>query len=375
MIATLAIRNLVHDRARLAATVLGVGLSIVLVTVQLGLILGFDRTISNVLDRAAVDLWIVPSGTSSFDDGGGLDEGERYRALSVAGVVGVAPMLVGFAEWRRPTGGTLSVILVGADPNVGVLDNRSLISGQPRDLLSPSAVIVDTSYRDDLGVAGVGSDAAIEGQKARVVGLTANIRSFTTAPYVFASLEQARRYFGSAAGRATYLAVTLTPGADADRVQAELKARLDGVEVISPAEFRLRNVLRWLLDTGAGLALLAGAALALVVGSVIVTQILYASVHDHAREYATLRAIGASRWYLRKIILWQAVFSALFGYGFAFLCGLSITSLSAGSATPIVVSAPLLALLLVLTLAMCVASALFAINKVVHVDPMDVLVR
>ena len=121
MIATLAFRNFLHDRTRCVIVVAGLATSIALVSIQLGVLLGFDRMISAVLDHAHADLWIVPQGTTTFDDSGTLDTGERYFALSNADVASVAPVMVGYAEWRRPTGGTTSVIVVGADPDTGVL--------------------------------------------------------------------------------------------------------------------------------------------------------------------------------------------------------------------------------------------------------------
>src|SRR5882757_1351090 len=74
LIFTLASRNLCHDRVRFIATVVGIVFSIVLVTVQAGLYLGFGRTVTTMIDHATGDQWIVPSGTKSFEDPSLLDE-------------------------------------------------------------------------------------------------------------------------------------------------------------------------------------------------------------------------------------------------------------------------------------------------------------
>ena len=60
--------------------------------------------------------------------------------------------------------------------------------------------------------------------------------------------------------------------------------------------------------------LIAGAVLAIIVGIVVVAQTLYASTKEHLNEFATLRALGASSGFIRKVILWQAVLSAIMGY-------------------------------------------------------------
>src|ERR1051325_7944434 len=82
----LASRNLFHDRLRFIATVIGIVFSIVLVTVQLGLYLGFGRMVTTMIDHASGQLWIVPAGTKSFEDPSQLDERTRFQALSVEGV-------------------------------------------------------------------------------------------------------------------------------------------------------------------------------------------------------------------------------------------------------------------------------------------------
>ena len=85
------------------------------------------------------------------------------------------------------------------------------------------------------------------------------------------------------------------------------------VEVLTPAEFRERSRTFWLFGTGAGAALFAGAVLGVIVGTVVVAQTLYASTKEHLNEFATLRAIGSSRHYIYRVIIWQAVLSAVIG--------------------------------------------------------------
>ena len=69
-----------------------------------------------------------------------------------------------------------------------------------------------------------------------------------------------------------------------------------------------------MFNTGAGAALIMGAALGIIVGVVIVAQTLYASTKDHLNEFATLRALGASASYIHAVILIQALLSAVMGY-------------------------------------------------------------
>ena len=147
------------------------------------------------------------------------------------------------------------------------------------------------------------------------------------------------------------------------------------VEVLTPAEFRERSRTFWLFGTGAGAALFAGALLGVIVGTVVVAQTLYASTKEHLNEFATLRAIGSSRQYIYKVIIWQAVLSAVIGFSLAALAGDAVVRLTAGTALPIVITPGLMAGLFLLTLVMCIGSSIAAIVQVTRIEPAVVFTR
>jgi len=375
MIGIIALKNLLHDPARFLATAAGIGLSFVLVTVQLGLLAGFDRTISAMIDHAKADLWIVPAGTAAFDDPALLESTQRYAAAIVRGVRRVTPMLVGFAEWRKPGGGSATVIVVGSDPKTGAIEPWNVSSGRSYDLKAPDAVAIDASYAQQLGVSKLGDIARIEGLKARVAVTTNGIRSFTTSPYVFTSLSQARAFLSADASRTSYLAVELSHGADAAIVRERIASKLPNVEVLTSAEFRRRNVERWLLETGAGIALLAGAGLAVLVGSVTMMQSLYTSVNDHRKEFATLRAMGSSKRFLMSVVACQAGICTLAGCALALIGNIGVIAISAISSLPIQITPSLMLALGTAAALMSLVAAFAAAVRVGRVDPAEVFAQ
>jgi len=375
MIGIIALKNLLHDPGRFLATAAGVGLSFVLVTVQLGLLVGFDRTISAMIDHARADLWIVPAGTAAFDDPASLESTQRYSAAIVQGVKRITPMLVGFAEWRKPGGGSTTVIVIGSDPKTGAIEPWSLSSGTPHDLKAPDAVAIDTSYAQQLGVGKRGDIARIEGLQARVAATTSGIRSFTTSPYIFTSLSQARAFLSADASRVSYLTVELSPGADAALARERIASRLPNADVLTPAEFRRRNVERWLLETGAGIALLAGAGLAVLVGSVIMMQSLYASVNEHRKEFATLRAMGSSKRFLMSVVVCQAGLCTLAGGVLALIGNIGVLAIAAMSDLPIQITASSVLAVGTAAALMSLIAATAAAAKVGRVDPASVFAQ
>jgi len=174
----------------------------------------------------------------------------------------------------------------------------------------------------------------------------------------------------------TYVLVKLAPGADIETVRSRLKEKISGnSEILTKTEFSDRSLNHWLFATGAGVALIGGAILGLVVGTVIVAQTLYSSTKDHLNEFATLRALGASAGYIHKVILIQAMLSAVLGYGVGMVLSLLVIWASKDTTLLIVMTPGLAVLLFLLTIGMCALAAVSAIFKVTRIDPAGVFSR
>jgi len=284
-------------------------------------------------------------------------------------------VVIGFAQWRMRDGGTTPVFVVASDMRGSGLHPWNLVGGSVDALSIPGAVAIDRSYFERLGSNGLGDSAEIRDQKVEVTAVTSGIRSFTTTPYVFTTLDRGRSYVGTSSSKASYFLVRLAPGADAGAVRGKLDATLVDAVVLTPQEFRSRSRSFWLFGTGAGAALFAGALLGMIVGTVIVAQTLYSSTKDHINEFATLRAIGSSGRYIHKVIIFQALLSAVIGFGIAAAIGWIIVRATANSALPVVMTPMLLAGLFLLTVGMCVLSAIAAIVQVMRIDPAMVFTR
>lgn len=375
MLLTLAYRNLFHDRVRLAVTLVGILFSIVLVAVQLGLYLGARKMIIGMIEHADAELWVVAYGAKSFEEAGVLPGRERHAVLSVPGVAAVEPLIAAFSEWRKPGGGSTLVVVVGTEPTTGLLRPWNVVAGSAGDIAAPDAVAVDRTYLSTLGISRLGDTAQVDTTRVKVAAMTDGIRSFTTAPYVFTTLSRARSMLSMAGEQSTFMLVKLQPGADVEATRKTIGARLTGIEVLTKAEIRARSLDHWLFATGAGVALIGGAVLGMLVGTVIVAQTLYSSTKDHLVEFATLRALGSSSGYIHRVILLQAALSALIGYGLGMAIALGVVRASASTALPIVMTPGLAASLLALTVFMCAISAFAAIVKVTRIDPAMVFAR
>ena len=369
----LAWRNLAHDRARFFVTLVGIVFSVVLMGAQCGLLVGFAQTASTLIDHTRADLWITAVGTTNVDIAAGLPKRWVYQARGVPGVAQATPYTLQFAFWRKPTGGNESVIMVGVDLASGHGRPWNLVAGSVEDLQSDGAVILDRLYMEKLGVQALGQTVEINNRRARVVGFTSGIRTFTQSPYVFTTEANAHHFTFLSKDDTTYVLVQLAPGVVLDDVKQALQQRVgERARVWTRAEFARQTQRYWLVTTGAGAALLLAATLGLVVGVVIVGQTLYATTVDRLPEYATLRAMGAPNRYLYTVILKQAAISAALGYAFGLVAVLALAGFMRDGNIALSLPPMLMLLLAVLTALMCALGAIVSIRRVLRIDPTSV---
>ena len=369
--ALLARRNLFHDRIRFAVTLTGIVFALVLIIIQFGLFLGFTTTTSNNIDHSNADIWIVFHGVGYFDTGRMFSERKFYEVLSVPGVRQAEKYIQNFAYWKKPDGGVENVQVIGFHPGSGLGEPWNVVEGNVLDVKLEDGVIVDELYKEKLGVAKIGDRVEIGDHRARVVGFTRGIRSFTTSPFVYTSFKNALNYTRPEAreDQLAYILVTVAPGVPPREVLESLRARLTDVDIYTREEFSRRTRFYWMFTTGAGLAVLTAALMGLVVGVAVVAQTIYAATMDHIREYGTLKAMGATNGYLYRVLVEQAVWSAVLGYAFAMFAAHFIVQGSEKGGALILMPLAMKIAMLVLALFMCISAALVSINKVTRLDP------
>ncbi|HKD71759.1 MAG TPA: ABC transporter permease [Candidatus Acidoferrum sp.] len=369
--ALLARRNLFHDRIRFAVTLTGIVFALVLIIIQFGLFLGFTTTTSNNIDHSGADIWIVFHGVGYFDTGRMFSERKFYEVLSVPGVRQAEKYIQNFAYWKKPDGGVENVQVIGFHPGSGLGEPWNVVEGSVLDVKLEDGVIVDELYKEKLGVSKIGDRVEIGDHRARVVGFTRGIRSFTTSPFVYTSFKNALNYTRPEAreDQLAYILVTVAPGVPSREVLESLRARLTDVDIYTREEFSRRTRFYWMFTTGAGLAVLTAALMGLVVGVAVVAQTIYAATMDHIREYGTLKAMGASNGYLYRVLIEQAAWSAVLGYAFAMFAAHFIVQASEKGGALILLPPAMKIAMLVLAVFMCIAAALVSINKVTRLDP------
>ena len=190
---SIAIKNLIYDKTRFAIALIGVTFSVILISAQAGIYLGFRDSAATIIDHVDADLWITSKNSRNFDFSQPIPERKVNQVLRVHGVASAAKLMLGWGVIKNPDGGSEQVEVIGYNPDSGIGGPWLMDRGQPNDVKGGMFAILDESAQERLGRFQVGDYREVMGQRLRIVGISREAKSLTTAPFVFTSYETAQR--------------------------------------------------------------------------------------------------------------------------------------------------------------------------------------
>jgi putative ABC transport system permease protein len=358
----LAWRNLVQDRTRLGLSVAGVALAVMLILVLTGFVSGMGQQVSRYLDNEPGSVVLVQAGTRGASSV--LPAPTVDAARAVAGVASAVPVISQYAV--LDLGQTKQFIaVVGYDPALG---------GGPwalREGRLPAAddeVVLDGVLADRRGVR-LNSGFGLMGQTFTVVGLSAGTTTWMTS-YLFMRLGAAQRLFG-APGAVSLVLVTPAAGVSPEELRSRL-AGIPGADAMLKSDLIATTRSTYLSVFGAPLQIMA--AIASLVGTLVVGMVIYTATLERQREYGVLKAVGARNRVLYRVVGVQALVAALAGSVLGLGLALGTAQLVMGLRPQflIAVEPASAGLALAAGVGMALLAALFPARMLAHLAPAEV---
>jgi putative ABC transport system permease protein len=369
----IALASLLHDKPKAVSAAAGVAFATALVLAQAGVYVGFLHAASGVIARVGGNAWVMARGVQVLDYGEAISGGAYVVARGQRCVARVRPLVFDWSVARTPSGNLQPVLVVGYDREPEHEVPWTYARGLPLDLAMPMRVGLDEGDIAKFGLSSGAIDSQLElgRESVRVAAVTAGIRSFTLAPYIFASAATARTILGMPDGRVNYLVVDLMDPSCVSSFVAAINGNPE-LQALSTTDFRQTTERYWVDGSGAGAAIEFSALLALVVGSVIVSQTLYSITKDYQLELATLKAIGASATELLGFVCWQAAFLAVVGGAAGTLITVLLQDGLSAQGVEVALTPTVLAFAGAGVVAMCLAASMASILRVLKLDAVEV---
>jgi putative ABC transport system permease protein len=364
----LAIRNIAHDRTRFLLTVTGIAFSAFLMLFQGSLLAGFERASSRVIDSVDTDIWVMAHGVQAFDFSPPLPSDYYGKIRGVPGVRSVRRIASGVAFWQLPNGSRKTVILIGGDNEIEgeyPVNRRSVTL----PVLDPDDALVDVSDMDALGLSQLPTEVEVNSRRRHVRRAVLGFGSFLGSPYVFGRLDDARRGLGLGEDGAMFLLLKVNQQEEIAAVRQAIQQRAPELDILTKEQFSARAQHYWTMQTGAGGALLTAAVLGFIVGVLIVSQTVYATTMENLEEFATLKALGASSWFIVRIVATQALLSTVLGSAIGMVIAFPIMSLARHAISWIYTPWQLVVALVAATLLLAALASITAARAAIAIEP------
>ncbi|AFY76527.1 MAG: ABC transporter permease [Hydrococcus sp. C42_A2020_068] len=409
---SIARKNLLEDLPRFLVAQAGIMFAVSLVTIQTGILNGFSRSTALLIDRSKADIWLTSDRMVQFEYTEPLTYAQLEEAKQVEGVERAEPITLTTSRWY-PANSTesSSVRIIGFDPNGRLFQPGDITQGSLKAVSNPYTIMVEGSRIEELHINSIGQMGKIGSLPARVDAVTENTQSLVASPFVFTSLKNVNTYMSagytsrvncqanengkfdcttiyekasdaetkqsqmpplkalSLTDPVTYILIKAKPGQNMEALKKRLQETIPGTTAYTKAEMSQKTRDYWKVRTGVGVILGIGAAVGVIVGMVVVSQILYSSVSEHIKEFGTLKAIGASDKLLYGVIVEQSIWMAVLGYIPGMLICLGLSAAVAEQGIIILITPGAAVGVFGIIVAMCIGSAFLAIRKVTRIDP------
>ena len=376
----LAWRQLRAERARLFSAMAGVMFAAVLVFMQLGFRSALFDSATRLLSAMEAELFLMnPLTTASFRPEP-LPRIRAHQALALPEVAQAVPVYLAQTTWRNPEDGSRRAIqMIGFDIEAGAVHFEGLDAIAPA-LRRVDAVGFDGRSRPEFGdVARIFAERGpfevqVGNRMVEVAGLVSIGPSFGADGNLVMNEVNFRRMIRERqASNTDLVAIRLQPGTDVAAAQARLREILPrDVVVLTHAELVAHERNYWETATPIGFIFAFGSVMGLIVGMVIVYQILFSDIASHLREYATLKAIGYSDFYLARVVMAAALILAVIGFlPGAALCIWLYDVVASATFLPLAMTVERATMVFGLIFAMCAAAGLLAMRKLRDASPAD----
>jgi putative ABC transport system permease protein len=382
-------KNLFAERTRLAISVGGVALSVLLIMLLLALYRGWDEKVGGFVEDSSVDVWIASEGAKDFLAAASLlpiddpQQGQAVRDVldNDPDIEEWSPLIVRQMEGVKvdikddggeEIGKEMNLQFIGFDTETGLGGPLSIKEGRgdPGD----SEVVVDEALSKRYGV-GVDDIVRAGGKDWTVVGVSEG-GDFVATQTVFVNHEEARQAL-SMDDQTTFVVLKLTDGTDLsqwreDFIREQGPLVTSRIVLYSSDEFATNTRDRILSNVIP--ILLMVLALAFIVGLAVAGLTIYTATVEKQREYGILKAVGFKNSFLYRVVLEQSLVTGILG----FLIGVGITILITLFASDFVpqfvtyVRLADIAFVALVTLIMSAIAAYIPVRRLASIDPVAV---
>ncbi len=369
----LGYKLLVNDTSKFTALILGITFAVYLMMFVTSMFFGVLNHASANIINIGTTIWVMDPYVESVSSSVGMPDYVLDAVRSMHGVKYAVPLYSGGALVKLADGNYQAVTVIGLD-DTSLLGRPELLEGKIEDIYAESGFIVvrDAEF-SKLENPHIGSEFELNDHRAVIVG-TAKVATsgLYGVPTLYTTYARAAQYIPNPRYTISYVLVEPKSMQDIPQIKQQVEAL--GYRARTKEEFMKRTEDFFVYKTGGGTNMLIMTAISFIIGLSISGQTFYTFILENLERFGALKAIGIKNRDLVGMILFQATFTALTGYGFGVgLCVLLIWLAKlrlASYAAMLTYSSLVIGFVMVAIIA--AISSYAGIRKVLQIDPFSI---
>ncbi|AIO69100.1 ABC transporter permease [Burkholderia oklahomensis] len=369
----LAFKLLVNDSAKFTALIVGITFAVFLMVEMTSLFAGILNKSSSTVINIGSKVWVMDPGVQTIASSIGMPDYVLDAVRSIDGVKYAVPIYSGGALVKLGDGTYQAVTVIGLD-DTSLLGRPTMKAGRIEDIYAENGFIaIDDAEFPKLKNPALGTTFELNDNRGVIVGIAkvASSGLFGT-PTLYTTYARATRYIPSARYTTSYILVE--PKSDPDIAHIKQAVAALGYRAYTKEEFMKHISDFYKYETGVGTNILLMTAISFIVGLSISGQTFYTFILENLEKFGALKAIGAKNRELVAMILFQATFTALTGYGLGVgLCTvlISIARLRLPSYAALITYGNL-ALAFGMVVVIAGLSSYLGVRRVLRIEPFDI---
>lgn len=373
----LAFKFIRFDRAKSIGIITAIVISIFLIGQQLGLLFYLMGLMGNLVGNAPVqdnEIWIIEGQSNNMNAVNNIDQRLLQQIGSMKGVEQTYPVVLAPAQATFLDGKTAGITLVGADAPAFVMGPTSdkILEGDITALMRPQTLSAEIyaakSWNTDIVL---NKPIEINGKSATIGLITQNAQTFG-ASVMYTSMANARFLGNVPPTDVSIIVAKLEPETDKKAIIRDIHALYPQLRAWDVRKLQQSTVSEILATSNMGMSFGTLVLFAMISGFFIIGLTLYSSALDRIKDYGTLKAIGATKSYVNKLIVSQAFLYALIGYVIALLLLMAFKWGVRSAGLVIDLNVLFCLFLLFVTLLISIGGSLFAVRKIAKLEPASV---
>lgn len=310
----LAYKLLVNDRAKFSALLMGIIFAVFLIMFITSMFVGVLNHASATVINIGATIWVMDPAVETVANSVGMPDYVLDAVRSMQGVKYAVPLYSGGALVKLADGTYQSVTVIGLD-DTSLLGRPALLEGKIQDIYAQSGfVVVRDAEFSKLENPRIGSEFELNDNRAVVVGIAQVATSgLYGIPTLYTTYTRAVEYIPNPRFTISYVLVEPKSASDIPKIKEQVE-RL-GYRARTKEEFMKNTEDFFIYKTGGGTNMMIMTAISLIVGLSISGQTFYTFILENLERFGALKAIGTKSRDLVGMILFQATFTALTGYG------------------------------------------------------------